>query len=73
VEGHTDNVGREDYNLELSQRRSQAVQDFLASQQVAAERMTSEGFGMTRPVADNATAEGRQKNRRVDLVIEESP
>jgi outer membrane protein OmpA-like peptidoglycan-associated protein len=73
VEGHTDNVGREDYNLELSQRRSQAVQDFLASQQVAAERMTSEGFGMTRPVADNATAEGRQKNRRVDLVIEETP
>jgi outer membrane protein OmpA-like peptidoglycan-associated protein len=73
VEGHTDNVGREDYNLELSQRRSQAVQVFLASQQVAAERMTSEGFGMTRPVADNATAEGRQKNRRVDLVIEETP
>jgi outer membrane protein OmpA-like peptidoglycan-associated protein len=73
IEGHTDNVGTEDYNLDLSQRRSQAVQDFLASQQVAAERMTSEGFGMTHPVADNATAEGRQKNRRVDLVIEETP
>ena len=73
IEGHTDNVGTADYNLELSQRRSQAVQDFLASQQVAAERMTSEGFGMTRPVADNTTAEGRQKNRRVDLVIEETP
>lgn len=73
IEGHTDNVGKEDYNLDLSRRRSQAVQDFLASQQVAAERMTAEGFGMTRPVADNTTAEGRQKNRRVDLVIEETP
>jgi outer membrane protein OmpA-like peptidoglycan-associated protein len=73
IEGHTDNVGKEDYNLELSRRRSQAVMEFLVSQQVAPERMTSEGFGMTRPVADNATAEGRQKNRRVDLVIEETP
>ena len=73
IEGHTDNVGTEEYNLDLSQRRSQAVQDFLVSQQVAAERMSSAGFGMTRPVADNATAEGRQKNRRVDLVIEEAP
>jgi outer membrane protein OmpA-like peptidoglycan-associated protein len=73
VEGHTDNVGRDDYNLELSQRRAQAVQGFLASQQVAEERMTSEGFGMARPVAENTTAEGRQKNRRVDLVIEETP
>ncbi len=73
IEGHTDNVGTEEYNLELSRRRSQAVQEFLASQQVAAERMTSEGYGMSRPVADNTTAEGRQKNRRVDLVIEETP
>lgn len=73
IEGHTDNVGKEDYNLELSQRRAQAVHEFLTSQQVAAERMTSEGFGMTRPVADNATPEGRQQNRRVDLVIEETP
>jgi outer membrane protein OmpA-like peptidoglycan-associated protein len=73
VEGHTDNVGKADYNLELSQRRAQAVLDFLATQQVAAERMTFEGFGMTRPVADNSTVEGRQKNRRVDLVIEETP
>ena len=72
VEGHTDNVGRPDYNQELSQRRAQAVHDFLVEQGVAAERMTVEGFGMTRPVADNETPEGRQKNRRVDLVIEDA-
>jgi outer membrane protein OmpA-like peptidoglycan-associated protein len=72
VEGHTDNVGTAEYNLELSERRAQAVYDFLVSQGVAASRMTSAGYGMTRPVADNGTAEGRQRNRRVDLVIQES-
>jgi outer membrane protein OmpA-like peptidoglycan-associated protein len=73
VEGHTDNVGRAEYNLDLSRRRAQAVHDFLVEQGVRAERMTVEGFGMTRPVADNGTPEGRQKNRRVDLVIEDAP
>ncbi|MCC7144635.1 MAG: OmpA family protein [Candidatus Eisenbacteria bacterium] len=72
VEGHTDNVGKPDYNLDLSRRRAKAVHDFLAQQGVAAERMTVEGYGMTQPVADNATEEGRAKNRRVDLVIQES-
>ncbi len=71
VEGHTDNIGRAEYNLELSQRRAQAVHDFLDAQGVAAARMSVEGFGLTRPVADNDTPEGRQRNRRVDLVIEE--
>jgi len=73
IEGHTDNVGTAEYNLELSERRARAVYDFLVSQDVAAGRMTSAGFGMTRPVADNGTAAGRQRNRRVDLVIRESP
>jgi outer membrane protein OmpA-like peptidoglycan-associated protein len=73
VEGHTDNIGSPDYNLDLSQRRAQAVHDFLVSQGVAAERMTVQGYGMTRPVADNGTDEGRAKNRRVDLVIQEKP
>jgi outer membrane protein OmpA-like peptidoglycan-associated protein len=73
VEGHTDNIGKPDYNLDLSKRRAQAVHDFLVSQEVAPERMTVDGFGMTRPVADNGTEEGRQKNRRVDLVIQEQP
>lgn len=72
VEGHTDNVGTEAYNLDLSRRRAQAVFDFLVSQEVEASRMASEGFGMTRPVAENTTDEGRQANRRVDLVIREN-
>jgi outer membrane protein OmpA-like peptidoglycan-associated protein len=71
IEGHTDNVGTAEYNLELSERRARAVYEFLVSQDVAADRLTSAGFGMTRPVADNGTAEGRQLNRRVDLVIRE--
>lgn len=71
VEGHTDNIGKPEYNLDLSKRRAQAVYEFLVSQDVAAERMTVEGYGLTRPVADNGTEEGRQRNRRVDLVVEE--
>ena len=71
VEGHTDNIGTAEYNLDLSQRRAQAVHDFLLSQDVAEGRMSVTGYGLTRPVADNATDEGRQKNRRVDLVIQE--
>lgn len=73
VEGHTDNVGKPEYNLDLSKRRAQSVRDFLNSQEVAAERLSVAGYGSTQPVADNATDEGRQKNRRVDLVIQEQP
>ena len=69
IEGHTDGVGTEEYNLELSKRRAQAVYEFLISQDVAQSRLSYEGYGESRPVADNSTAEGRQKNRRVDLVI----
>jgi outer membrane protein OmpA-like peptidoglycan-associated protein len=73
VEGHTDNVGTPEYNMDLSLRRATAVRDFMVEQGVTAERMTVAGYGLTRPVADNATEEGRQKNRRVDLVISEGP
>jgi len=73
VEGHTDAIGTDEYNLALSQKRAQAVSDFLASQGVAAKRLSWEGYGKTRPVADNDTDEGRQKNRRVDLVIQDAP
>jgi OmpA-OmpF porin, OOP family len=73
VEGHTDNVGTAEYNLDLSLRRATAVRDFLVSQGVAAERLTVEGLGFARPVAENDTEAGRQKNRRVDLVINEKP
>jgi len=71
VEGHTDSVGRASYNQQLSEKRATAVYEFLASQGVAPERMVVAGYGDTRPVADNETAEGRQRNRRVDLVIQE--
>jgi outer membrane protein OmpA-like peptidoglycan-associated protein len=69
VEGHTDNVGSEDYNLKLSEKRAQSVYDFLVHEGVVAERMDTKGYGMSQPVTSNETAEGRQKNRRVDLVI----
>ena len=69
VEGHTDNVGKEDYNQRLSEQRSGAVRDFLIVQGMTASSVTGEGFGVTRPVVSNATAAGRQQNRRVELVI----
>jgi outer membrane protein OmpA-like peptidoglycan-associated protein len=72
VEGHTDAIGTDEYNLGLSKKRAQAVSDFLASQGVDAKRLSWEGYGKTRPVADNDTDEGRQKNRRVDLVIQDA-
>jgi outer membrane protein OmpA-like peptidoglycan-associated protein len=72
IEGHTDNIGSEEYNLKLSERRAQAVYDFLSGQGVAEERMSTKGYGLSQPVEANATPEGRQANRRVDLVIRES-
>ncbi len=70
VEGHTDNVGGEEYNQKLSEKRASNVMDYMVTPGgVDAKRLTSQGFGFTKPVADNATKEGRQKNRRVDLVI----
>lgn len=72
VEGHTDAIGTDEYNLQLSKKRAQAVSDFLVSQGVDAKRLSWEGYGKTRPVADNDTDEGRQKNRRVDLVIQDA-
>jgi len=69
VEGHTDNVGKEDYNQRLSEQRSGSVRDFLIVQGMTASSVTGEGFGVTRPVVSNDTAAGRQQNRRVELVI----
>jgi OmpA-OmpF porin, OOP family len=69
VEGHTDNVGGQAYNLELSERRARAVVAALLSRAVGKERLTSAGYGFSRPVADNATALGRAKNRRVEFTI----
>jgi outer membrane protein OmpA-like peptidoglycan-associated protein len=69
VEGHTDSVGGDDYNMKLSENRAGAVRDFLVGQGVSSAIVTSKGFGKTMPVADNATAAGRQQNRRVELVV----
>jgi outer membrane protein OmpA-like peptidoglycan-associated protein len=69
AEGHTDSVGTDAYNQELSEDRAQAVRNYLVQQGVAASSATSRGFGKTQPVASNQTAEGRQLNRRVELVV----
>ncbi len=69
VEGHTDSQGGTDYNQQLSQRRAQAVREYLVSRGIAADRITSEGFGFQRSVADNKSAEGRANNRRVEIVV----
>jgi outer membrane protein OmpA-like peptidoglycan-associated protein len=69
VEGHTDSVGGDDYNMKLSENRAAAVRDFLVAQGVPPAAVTSQGFGKTIPVADNSTAAGRQQNRRVELVV----
>jgi len=69
IEGHTDSVGSDDFNQQLSERRADSVRDFLASQGVGASSMTAKGFGKTQPVASNDNAEGRQRNRRVELVV----
>ncbi|MGJ7514637.1 OmpA family protein [Pseudomonas baetica] len=67
VVGHTDSVGADAYNQALSERRASSVAQYLLSQGVAANKLTSEGKGETQPVADNETEEGRAKNRRVEL------
>jgi OOP family OmpA-OmpF porin len=69
VDGHTDSQGSAAHNLGLSQRRAAAVREFIISRGVAADRLTTQGFGLTKPIADNATAEGRALNRRVELRV----
>lgn len=69
IQGHTDNVGAEDYNQRLSNDRSQAVMKALLERGIDPKRLRARGFGMTQPVATNDTEEGRQKNRRTQFVI----
>jgi len=69
IEGHTDSVGSEAYNLDLSQRRADAVRNFLLQNGVNAAQITTRGYGKASPVASNDTVEGRQQNRRVELII----
>jgi outer membrane protein OmpA-like peptidoglycan-associated protein len=70
IEGYTDSVGGEDYNLGLSQRRADAVKSYLVSQGIGSTRLTASGKGMSAPVGDNSSATGRQQNRRVEVIIE---
>lgn len=69
LEGHTDNVGEQNYNLELSKKRAQAVADFIKELEVDSARLTEFGYGEIQPIADNIDEEGRQQNRRVEIAI----
>jgi outer membrane protein OmpA-like peptidoglycan-associated protein len=71
VEGHTDNVGKPDANKKLSDQRASEVVKYLTGRGVDKKRLKSVGYGATKPVADNATDEGKAKNRRVELVIKD--
>jgi len=67
IEGHTDNVGNDDYNMQLSQKRTESVKAYLESKGIPASRLTAVGYGETRPIGDNTKASGRSQNRRVEL------
>jgi outer membrane protein OmpA-like peptidoglycan-associated protein len=69
IEGHTDSVGSDEYNLDLSEKRAEAVKNALVSKGVGEERITPKGYGKKYPVASNETSDGRQLNRRVEVVV----
>ncbi|MDX8391837.1 MAG: OmpA family protein [Mariprofundaceae bacterium] len=69
VGAHTDSRGKNAYNQELSEKRAATVRDYLEMHGITADRVQSKGYGESKPIADNATAEGRAKNRRVELTV----
>jgi outer membrane protein OmpA-like peptidoglycan-associated protein len=69
VEGHTDNVGSDEYNQRLSEQRADGVRDYLVLQSVPNGNISAQGYGKTQPIADNSTNSGRAQNRRVELVV----
>jgi outer membrane protein OmpA-like peptidoglycan-associated protein len=73
IEGHTDNVGSDDFNQRLSEKRADSVRDYLVSQGISHDSISAEGFGKANPVSTNDTAAGRQQNRRVELVVSGEP
>lgn len=69
IEGHTDSIGGDQYNQDLSERRAQSVREYLVLQGIPSASIEAHGFGKTEPIASNDTAEGRQQNRRVELIL----
>ena len=69
IEGHTDSIGSDDYNQQLSERRAQAVRDYFVQQGINSAAVEAHGYGKTEPIATNDTPEGRQQNRRVELIL----
>jgi len=69
IEGHTDSVGSDPYNIELSQRRATAVRNFLVENGIAPDRINAHGYGKAYPVSTNTSAAGREQNRRVEVVV----
>ncbi|MNY77910.1 Outer membrane porin F precursor [compost metagenome] len=70
MDGHTDSVGSDAYNQGLSERRAASVVDYLIGQGVAAEKLSSQGFGESKPIEDNGTDAGRAQNRRVEIHVD---
>ena len=69
VDGHTDNIGSEEYNQGLSERRANSVKNYLVEKGVSSSRIKTKGFGATKPVADNDTEEGQAQNRRTEVIF----
>ena len=69
IEGHTDSIGTDEYNQQLSERRAQAVRDYFVQQGINSNAVEAKGYGKTEPIASNDTSEGRQQNRRVELIL----
>ena len=69
VEGHTDSAGADEYNMNLSKQRAQSVSNYLIEKGISSGRLTTKWYGETQPKSDNSTAEGKAKNRRVEMVI----
>ena len=70
IEGHTDSVGTAAYNKKLSQRRAEAVKEYMVGNGIDANRLKAQSFGEDKPIASNKTKEGRQQNRRVEAAVD---
>lgn len=70
IEGHTDNIGNAAYNRDLSERRGESIRQYLMAQGIGLERLSASGLGQAQPLVDNSTDAGRQRNRRVEIIID---